>query len=138
MAEILAEYAAADSRIKVVRRTENGHISAASQLGAGAGPGDWVACLDHDDVLAEHALAVAVLAIAEHPDARLVYSDEDKIDESGDRRTPVLQARLRPAAAPGSELPQPPVRPPARPGRSTSAATGKDSRAARTGTWRCG
>lgn len=53
---VLEEYAAQDSRIKVVFRNENGHISRASNSALELIEGDFVALLDHDDELAEHAL----------------------------------------------------------------------------------
>ena len=43
-------------RIKVMRRTENGHISAASNDALDFAKGDFVALLDHDDELAPTAL----------------------------------------------------------------------------------
>jgi GT2 family glycosyltransferase len=42
--------------------------------------------MDNDDVLPEHALYWAARTIVEHPDAGVIYSDEDKIDRQG-RRT---------------------------------------------------
>ena len=44
--------------------------------------------LDHDDELAPHALFEVVRYLQEHRDADLIYSDEDKIDESGERTDP--------------------------------------------------
>jgi GT2 family glycosyltransferase len=93
---LLAECEESDPRIKVIRRTENGHISAASNSALGLVTTSWVACLDHDDVLAPHALAMVALAIAEHPDAGLVYSDEDKLDQSGIRRDPYFKPDFDP------------------------------------------
>jgi len=83
--KVLAEYAAEDSRILVERRQQNGHISAASNTAIGLATGQWIAMFDHDDVMAEHALAVAVLALAEHPGAGLLYSDEDHLDDAHQR-----------------------------------------------------
>ena len=40
------------------------------------------------DVLANHALYMVAVELNEHPDADLVYSDEDGIDEGGRRHDP--------------------------------------------------
>ena len=89
--KVLAEYAAEDPRIRVERRSENGHISASSNTAVGMAKGEWLALFDHDDVMAEHALALAVLALAENPDAGLLYSDEDHLGEDGVRSTPYFK-----------------------------------------------
>jgi GT2 family glycosyltransferase len=52
--------------------------------------------LDHDDEFTEHALAMAVLAAADHPGAGIVYSDEDKIDETGRRFGPFFKPDFDP------------------------------------------
>ena len=96
VAEILAEYEALDIRIKVARRESNGHISAACNTALAMATGEWVACLDHDDILAEHALALVVAALAEHPEAGIVYSDEDKLDSSGVRQDPYFKPDFDP------------------------------------------
>ena len=88
---ILEQYASSDQRIKVVFRENNGHISTASNSALGLAQADWVALLDHDDVLAEHALFWVVDAINRHPACRLIYSDEDKIDEAGVRSDPYFK-----------------------------------------------
>ena len=88
---ILEQYASSDQRIKVVFRENNGHISAASNSALGLAQADWVALLDHDDVLAEHALFWVVDAINRHPACRLIYSDEDKIDEAVVRSDPYFK-----------------------------------------------
>jgi glycosyltransferase involved in cell wall biosynthesis len=96
VSEVLAELASADPRIKVLRRDENGHIAAASNSALSLVTGQWVALLDHDDVLAEHALALFALAMADHPDAGIIYSDEDKLDEDGVRRDPYFKPDFDP------------------------------------------
>ena len=88
---ILERYAREDERIKVVFRTQNGHISAASNSALELATGEWVALLDHDDLLTEHALALVADAINRYPSAGLIYSDEDKIDEAGIRSTPYFK-----------------------------------------------
>jgi GT2 family glycosyltransferase len=83
--DVLREFAARDSRIKLVFRTVNGHISAASNSALALASGEFIALLDHDDVLPPHALAAVVSELNHHRDADLIYSDEDKIDERGHR-----------------------------------------------------
>ena len=77
---LLAELAARDSRIVVETRTENGGIAAASQTALERAQGDFVALLDHDDLLTPNALATVAAALDAAPDADYLYSDEDKIN----------------------------------------------------------
>lgn len=78
----------ADPRIKLVRRAENGHICRATNSAADQATGEFIALLDHDDALAPHALFAFAERLQSHPDADLLYSDEDKIDSSGRRYDP--------------------------------------------------
>lgn len=88
---ILERYVMEDSRIKVVFREKNGHISASSNTGLQLANGYWTALLDHDDLLSEHALFWVADAINHNPEAHLIYSDEDKIDEVGRRLDPYFK-----------------------------------------------
>lgn len=97
--EILNNYITSDSRIKVVFREANGHISAASNSALAMATGDYVALLDHDDVLAEQALYWIVDAITEHPEAKLLYSDEDHLNEKGERCLPFFKPAWSPHLA---------------------------------------
>jgi GT2 family glycosyltransferase len=80
-----------ESRVKVVLREENGHISHATNSAFALATGEWIAMLDHDDLLRPNALAEVALEIARHPDAELIYSDEDKLDASGRRYDPYFK-----------------------------------------------
>ncbi|MEK6423143.1 MAG: glycosyltransferase family 2 protein [Burkholderia gladioli] len=93
---LLERYAAEDARIRVVFREKNGHISAASNSGLALATGEWVALLDHDDLLPEHALYCVADAIERHPAIRMMYSDEDKIDPDGTRREPYFKCDWNP------------------------------------------
>jgi glycosyltransferase involved in cell wall biosynthesis len=93
---LLDRHASADARIKVAFREKNGHISAASNTALGLATGAWVALFDHDDVLPEHALYCVADAIQRNPEIRMIYSDEDKIDESGKRREPYFKCDWNP------------------------------------------
>ena len=93
---LLNEYATADSRIKITFRARNGHIAACSNSALELASGEWVALLDQDDLLSEHALAVVAATIEDHPKAGLIYSDEDKIDQSGTRCCPFFKPDWNP------------------------------------------
>lgn len=81
----LDKWSARDNRIKIMHRPENGHICHATNSAFELATGQWIALLDHDDILRPHALAEVALALDAHPSAALVYSDEDKIDGRGRR-----------------------------------------------------
>lgn len=83
--EFLEHAQAGDSRIKVVFRAQNGHISACSNSALELAAGEWVALLDQDDLLAADALFWVANTINEHPECQMIYSDEDKINEQGER-----------------------------------------------------
>jgi GT2 family glycosyltransferase len=91
VAEMLRAYAEKDSRIVLHVRPQNGHISASSNDALALATGEWIALLDHDDLLSADALLRMVEAINRHPDVRLLYSDEDKIDEQGRRSDPYFK-----------------------------------------------
>lgn len=88
---VLDEFAKRDSRIKIEFREKNGHISAASNTALRLATGSHVALLDHDDELAVNALHEIAIAINKHPEWKLIYSDEDKIDENGQRFDPYFK-----------------------------------------------
>ncbi|WP_155889362.1 glycosyltransferase [Cucumibacter marinus] len=90
--QVLEEFAQRDPRIKVTYREENGHISRASNSALDLATGDWIALLDHDDLLPAHALYCVVETILANPQAQLIFSDEDKIDEEGNRFDPYFKS----------------------------------------------
>jgi glycosyltransferase involved in cell wall biosynthesis len=94
--DMLEGYAAADPRIRLAFRPTNGHISAASNTALELATGDWLAMLDHDDLLTPDALLCIAEEINAHPNAILIYSDEDKIDEQGVRSSPFFKPDYSP------------------------------------------
>ena len=94
--KLLQQYANNDSRIKVTFREKNGHISAASNSALELVNGEFFALLDNDDLLPEHALFWVADAINNKPDAGLIYSDEDKIEQSGQRYDPYFKPDWNP------------------------------------------
>jgi len=96
---ILEEAARSDARIKPVFRAENGHISRATNSAIEIATGEYVALLDHDDLLPHDALLHVAAAIVAHPSAGFLYTDEDKIDDTGRRFDPQFKGDWSPEMA---------------------------------------
>ncbi len=88
---LLERYAAADGRIRVAFLPANRGIAGNTNAALELARGEFVALLDHDDTLAPFALFEVVKAINERPEADLIYSDEDKLDEAGRRVDPCFK-----------------------------------------------
>jgi GT2 family glycosyltransferase len=87
----LEEYARKDPRIKIVFRSQNGHIAHATNSAMELVDAPWIAMLDHDDALRPHTLAEIVLEINRHPNVQIIYTDEDKIDQNDLRYDPFFK-----------------------------------------------
>ncbi|MEO0835807.1 MAG: glycosyltransferase [Cyanobacteria bacterium J06642_3] len=88
---VLEEYAQQDSRIKITFRHENGHICHTSNSALSLATGEYIALLDHDDLLPPHALARVVELLNKHTEADFIYSDEDKVDEQNVHKDPFFK-----------------------------------------------
>ena len=88
---VIAEHAQSDSRINVVTRGANGHICRATNSALELAQGEFVAFLDHDDIIAEHALYWIAAALERKPDTDILYSDSDNIDDAGERSSPYFK-----------------------------------------------
>ncbi len=97
VAEVLARHRAADPRIHVERTERNGGISAATNRALATAAGAFAALLDHDDVLAPGALLAMARALRGQPQARMLYSDEDKLDPDGARCDPFFKPDWSPS-----------------------------------------
>ena len=53
--------------------------------------GDWVALLDHDDEYHARRVVPRGRHLNDHPDADIIYSDEDKLDLAGGRCDPYFK-----------------------------------------------
>jgi len=89
--EVLDKYSNLDKRIEVVFRKKNGHISAASNSALNIADGEWTALVDHDDELPINALYYIVEEINKKPNVEFIYSDEDKVNEKGERYEPYFK-----------------------------------------------
>lgn len=74
-----------DDRIKYKFLNANKGIAGNSNEAVDMATGDYIALLDHDDILSEYALFEVVRTINTYPNGEFFYSDEDKIDENDNR-----------------------------------------------------
>ncbi len=92
--ELLDAAAADEPRITLVRRDTRGGIVAASNQALAAATGEFIALLDHDDVLTDDALATMRNSITSSTD--LAYSDHDHIRLDGRLADPVFKPDFSP------------------------------------------
>jgi glycosyltransferase involved in cell wall biosynthesis len=101
---VATELAGGDPRIRWTRRPRNGHISAATNTALALATGPFVALMDHDDMLPEHALYEVALQIVATPDVDVIYSDEDQIDGQGNRHSPYFKPMWSPELLAGHNM----------------------------------
>lgn len=89
--KVLAEYqrkARKDPRIKLFLGKKNRHISQNTNHALKLARGEFVALLDHDDLLHPAALYLAAKELNQKSDWDFIYSDEDKINDKGKHSEP--------------------------------------------------
>ncbi len=96
LTRMIARLAAADPRIRALELPEQSGISGATNKALSEARGEYIALLDHDDLLAPHALCEVAQLICRHPETDFVYTDEDKVDG----RNRHFQARFKPEWSP--------------------------------------
>ena len=79
MQTVLKSYAEMDRRIRYQDLKENLGIAENTNAAFAMAKGDFIALLDHDDLLAPNALYEIAAALEEHPEADVIYTDEDKV-----------------------------------------------------------
>lgn len=75
-----------DKRITYHRSRPKGGISANTNEAIKKARGRFIVFADHDDVLSAHALNEVAIALDDHPNTEIFYSDEDKLTDKGELR----------------------------------------------------
>lgn len=86
--QIIQQYAKKDSRIVYKFRRQNGHISRSSNTALKLCEGEYTGLFDHDDLLRPNALFEIVEILNKDRRIDVLYTDEDKVDEYGQRFDP--------------------------------------------------
>jgi len=80
---VARDFVAKDNRFSLVLNEKNGGISRTTNTAIAQATGEWIAFMDHDDLLVEHALALMVSSAEKNPQWWVMYSDEDLVNERG-------------------------------------------------------
>ena len=89
--EILDRYEHLDERIKVTHLEGETSISGSLNAALSLARGEFVGFLGQGDELASDALFEVVKLLQEHPEADLIYSDVDEVDDKGNRSNPFFK-----------------------------------------------
>jgi GT2 family glycosyltransferase/glycosyltransferase involved in cell wall biosynthesis len=96
--DMLHAWAAADQRYRVEFLAENRGIAGNTNVALAMARGEFIALLDHDDVIAPFALFEVVHKLNERPSLDFIYSDKDLITKCGTRRfNPLFKPAWSPA-----------------------------------------
>ena len=76
---VICEYVEKDPRVRYQKLGSNLGIAGNTNAAVNMAEGEYVALLDHDDLLEEHALFEIVKWLQNHPETDMVYTDEDKV-----------------------------------------------------------
>jgi glycosyltransferase involved in cell wall biosynthesis len=87
----LEKFELKDERFKINYLTKNLGIVNASNKALELAEGQYVGFMDNDDILYQDALYEVVKKINERSDVEIIYTDEDKIDEFGNRVEPFFK-----------------------------------------------
>lgn len=93
---LVREFELSDSRICLVFSCENSDSAAALNAALKMAQGQWVVMLQQDGKLSLNALARVAEYTNRHQDAGLIYSDEDRLDEHGQRLNPYFKPDWNP------------------------------------------
>jgi glycosyltransferase involved in cell wall biosynthesis len=94
--EVLKRYQKRNERVKVKYLEKNLGISGASNEALSLATGQYAVFLDHDDELSRDSLYEVVRLLNEHPEADIIYTDEDKLTVSSKRLLPVYKPNWDP------------------------------------------
>lgn len=94
--EVLKRWEVREERFHILYSPRNLGIAENTNRALELATGDFMACVDHDDLLAPFALYELAKAIRESPDTQIFYSDEDRWSEKGMRHSPFFKPEWSP------------------------------------------
>jgi GT2 family glycosyltransferase len=94
---VLKDWEAREPRFRVERLPKNLGIAENTNRALAIARGDFIACIDHDDLLAPFALYELARASREFPETEIFYSDEDRWSPQEARHAPFFKPEWSPA-----------------------------------------
>lgn len=88
--EEIKKIAIQDNRVRYIINKKNLGIAEATNACLDIANGEWIAFFDHDDVLVDCAIE-RMLSYDKRDNAKIIYSDEDKIDDDETLSEPMLK-----------------------------------------------
>ena len=89
--QLVKQYAAQDSRIICTVNNTEGSLAESNNAALELSSGAYFTILEHKDILCALALYYIALEINSYPESGLLYSDEDSINEHGERKDPFFK-----------------------------------------------
>ena len=83
--QYVLEYSNGDSRVVYGMIGSNDGISSNTNAAIAMASGEWIGFSDHDDLVTPDALYEVVKALNEDSEIDSIYTDEDKIDMTGNK-----------------------------------------------------
>ena len=94
--EIIKKYSKKFPKIKVHINEKHAHISETSNNALKIAEGEFVVLMDHDDLLRPHSLLRLAQSLDKRKHLKIIYSDEDKINDEGIRSCPYFKPDWNP------------------------------------------
>ncbi|NET26208.1 tetratricopeptide repeat protein [Okeania sp. SIO1I7] len=91
IADKLPQNVETDNRVKLVLKDESRDIATNLNAALALTTGDFITLLNSDDILTLDALYEMALFLNKHPEADMVYSDEDKLTKEGELTQPYFK-----------------------------------------------
>ena len=93
---LLADTAAADPRIRIADAVADTRDAAVAKAAMAVASGDFMLFFDPRHLLSEQALYEMAAEISAHPDTDILFSDEDHVDDAGQRHQPIMKTGWNP------------------------------------------
>ena len=94
--ELIVRCTRQDARVRFSSLAAAGDEASLFNHGLAAARGAYVLAVKQHDLLQPAALFCVAQKLASQPDRKLIYSDEDRVDEFGDRTTPLFKPDWNP------------------------------------------
>ena len=93
---LLTDAAAADPCIRIANAVADTRDAAVAQAALSLASGEFAVLFDPRHLLSEQALYEMAAEIIAHPDADILFSDEDHVDDAGQRHQPIMKTGWNP------------------------------------------